>query len=76
MLNLNIEDDDDGNGAKKTEAELISKDCKVYMDKINNATDKTALKAVGSELAKDSKLTKNDKDFLGNLYAEKDSKLK
>ena len=76
MLNLNIEDDDDGNGAKKTEPELISKDCKAYMDKINNAADKTALKAIGGELAKDSKLSKNDKDFLRNLYAEKDSKLK
>jgi len=79
LLNLNIEDDDDGNSAKPTTpkaTETISKECKAYMEKINRAEDKTVLKAIGAELAKDTKLTANDKDFLRNLYSEKDAKLK
>lgn len=75
IFNLNIEEDDDGN-ATKPKAETISKDCKAYMDRINKAKDKTELKAIGAELSKDTKLTVNDKDFLRNIYAEKDSKLK
>lgn len=79
LLNLNIEDDDDGNSAKPTPpkaTETISKEYKAYMEKINGAENKTDLKAIGAELAKDTKLTANDKDFLRNLYSEKDAKLK
>ena len=79
IFNLNIEEDDDGNSAKPTTpkvTETISKECKAYMEKINRAEDKTVLKAIGAELAKDTKLTANDKDFLRNLYSEKDAKLK
>lgn len=78
MLNLNIEEDDDGNATKAPSkaTETISKECKAYMGKINGAENKTDLKAIGAELAKDTKLTANDKDFLRNLYSEKDAKLK
>jgi len=76
MLNLNVEDDDDGNAVKPTKTETISKECKAYMDKINSAKTKDDLKAIGTELKKDTKLTPNDKDFLRNLYSEKDAKLK
>jgi len=81
MLNLNVEDDDDGNAVKpqpkpQVKAETISKECKAYMDKINGALFKDELKKIGAELAKDTKLTANDKDFLRNIYSEKDAKLK
>lgn len=72
MLNLNIEDDDDGNGTKQGMSEL----CKTYSKQMNEAKSKKELETIAGELKKDKKLTDNDKSFLRNIYTERESKLK
>lgn len=88
LLNLNIEDDDDGNSAtKKTETKpepkkeikppvKITPACKSAMGLIENATDLGGLKVIFLQIQDSVKLTKDDKDFLNNLIKEKKEKLK
>jgi len=92
MLNLNIEDDDDGNAVKGTTPKLpvkkitdliqpikpepISKECQNYINYINNADTLAKLKDVGTALASEPTLTKNDKDHLREIYKQKEKELK
>ena len=85
MLNLNIEDDDDGNAVKpqapvkNTQAkkpEPISKECQQYIKYISEATTKKQLEDIGVALKDETKLTENDKSHLRELYKEKESKVK
>jgi len=86
MLNLNIENDDDGNSTKETpktepkkevkKPEPISKECQNYINYINNADTLQKLKDVGTALASEPTLTKNDKDHLREIYKQKEKELK
>jgi len=91
MLNLNIENDDDGNSIKEIpklsvkkitdliqpiKPEPISKECQNYINYINNADTLAKLKDVGTALASEPTLTKNDKDHLREIYKQKEKELK
>jgi hypothetical protein len=83
MLNLNIEDDDDGNATKPqpekpkaTKPEPISKECKAYIGYIENATTKKQLEDIATAIAGEENLTKNDKSHLREIYKTKEGTIK
>jgi len=87
MLNLNIEDDDDGNATKpepkkveppktQTKPETITPECKTAMTLIEGAKDLAGLKIVYDNIKDSTKLTDTDKSFLNNIIKERKGKLK
>lgn len=81
LLNLNIEDDDDGNATKpkadtKQKVETITPECKTAMATIESCKDLGSLKIVYDQIKDSEKLTATDKSFLNNLIKEKKGKLK
>lgn len=83
IFNLNIDEDDDGNSAKpetkKPEVkkpEKISKVCQSYVGYIEGAKDKKQLADVGTAIHEEPDLTPADKNYLREIYKEKESKLK
>lgn len=56
--------------------ETISKECKDFVNRINEAHDLTALNPLAELIKANTKLTANDKDYLRNLYTERKAKLK
>jgi len=82
MLNLNIENDDDGNATKETpketkpKPETITPEWKTAMALIEKTDSLGNLKIVYEQIKDSTKLTDTDKSFLNNIIKERKGKLK
>ena len=79
MLNLNVEEDDDGNSAKQkqeTKSFKLTAHGQDVEASLITATTLDELKAVAGKIKDDKKLTGDEKTYLRTVYTQQEGKLK